>query len=175
MHAISLWPTTRSESITALHGVSEGHFSAAPIPSPVTIMNIAKTGFANSSGFGDIILNYCGSSRFRFRGHRCGKVFTKPSSRNVKTFLNKIQETIDGSGSLTAGEMIRRLNQEIKGWTMYHRYGGGSGDTITNSGSWDAIPNSDPEGSEETIPNSGPVIENGVPGTPISSGSLWGG
>jgi hypothetical protein len=33
-----------------------------------------------------------------------------------------LQETIDGSGSLTAGEMIRRLNQQIKGWTMYHRY-----------------------------------------------------
>ena len=56
------------------------------------------------------------------RRYRCGKVLTKPSSRNVKTFLTKIQETIDGSGSLTAGEMIRRLNQQIKGWTMYHRY-----------------------------------------------------
>jgi RNA-directed DNA polymerase len=56
------------------------------------------------------------------RRYRCGKVLIKPSSRNVKTFLTKIQETIDGSGSLTAGEMIRRLNQQIKGWTMYHRY-----------------------------------------------------
>ena len=56
------------------------------------------------------------------RRYRCGKVLTKPSSRNVKTFLSKIQETIDRSGSLTAGEMIRRLNQQIKGWTMYHRY-----------------------------------------------------
>ena len=40
----------------------------------------------------------------------------------MKTFLSKIQETIDNSGSLTAGEMIQRLNQQIKGWTMYHRY-----------------------------------------------------
>jgi RNA-directed DNA polymerase len=56
------------------------------------------------------------------RRYRCGKVLTKPSSRNVKTFLTKIRETIDGSGSQTAGEMIRRLNQQIKGWTMYHRY-----------------------------------------------------
>ena len=56
------------------------------------------------------------------RRYRCGKVFTKPSSRNVKTFLTKIQETIDRSRSLTAGAMIRRLNQQIKGWTMYHRY-----------------------------------------------------
>src|SRR5262249_604540 len=41
---------------------------------------------------------------------------------SVKTFLSKIQETIDSSGSLTAGELIQRLNQQIKGWTMYHRY-----------------------------------------------------
>ncbi len=56
------------------------------------------------------------------RRYRCGKVLTKPSSQSVKTFLTKIQETIDRSGSRTAGEMIRRLNQQIKGWTMYHRY-----------------------------------------------------
>jgi RNA-directed DNA polymerase len=56
------------------------------------------------------------------RRYRCGKVLIKPSSRNVKTFLAKIRETIDRSGGQTAGEMIRRLNQQIQGWTMYHRY-----------------------------------------------------
>src|SRR3954452_4866353 len=56
------------------------------------------------------------------RRYRCGKVLTKPSSQSVKTFLSKIRETIDNSGSLTAGEMIRHLNQQIKGWAMYHRY-----------------------------------------------------
>jgi RNA-directed DNA polymerase len=56
------------------------------------------------------------------RRYRCGKVLIKPSLRNVKTFLAKIRETIDRSGSQTTGEMIRRLNQQIKGWTMYHRY-----------------------------------------------------
>src|SRR6516162_6235306 len=56
------------------------------------------------------------------RRYHCGKVLTKPSSPSVKTFLSKIQGTIDNSGSLTAGELIRRLNQQIKGWTMYHRY-----------------------------------------------------
>jgi RNA-directed DNA polymerase len=56
------------------------------------------------------------------RRYRCGKVLIKPSTRNVKTFLTKIQKTIDNSGSLTAGELIRRLNQQIKGWAMYHRY-----------------------------------------------------
>ena len=33
------------------------------------------------------------------RRYRCGKVLTKPSSQNVKTFLSKIKETIDNSGS----------------------------------------------------------------------------
>jgi RNA-directed DNA polymerase len=56
------------------------------------------------------------------RRHRNGKVIIKPSRRSVKTFLSKIQETIDNSGSMTAGDMIWRLNQQIKGWTMYHRF-----------------------------------------------------
>src|SRR5262249_13546110 len=56
------------------------------------------------------------------RRHRNGKVFIKPSKRSVKSFLAKVQETIDSSGGMTAGELIRRLNQQIKGWTMYHRY-----------------------------------------------------
>src|SRR3954462_7084307 len=33
------------------------------------------------------------------RRYRCGKVLTKPSSQSVKTFLSKIRETIDNSGS----------------------------------------------------------------------------
>jgi RNA-directed DNA polymerase len=56
------------------------------------------------------------------RRHRNGKLIIKPSKRNVKTFLAKIQETINNSGSRTAGDMIGRLNQQIKGWTMYHRF-----------------------------------------------------
>ncbi len=56
------------------------------------------------------------------RRHRSGKLLIKPSKRSVKTFLTKIQETIDNSGSMTAGDMIWRLNQQIKGWAMYHRF-----------------------------------------------------
>ena len=51
-----------------------------------------------------------------------GKILIKPSKRSIKTFLAKIQATIDDSGGRTAGDLIRRLNQQIKGWTMYHRY-----------------------------------------------------
>jgi RNA-directed DNA polymerase len=56
------------------------------------------------------------------RRHRNGKILIKPSKRSVKTFLAGIQETIDSSGSMAAGDMIRRLNQQIKGWAMYHRF-----------------------------------------------------
>jgi RNA-directed DNA polymerase len=56
------------------------------------------------------------------RRYRDGKVLLKPSRRSVKTFFTKIQQTIDGTGSLTAGQLIQRLNQQIKGWTMYHRH-----------------------------------------------------
>lgn len=56
------------------------------------------------------------------RRYRCGKVLLKPSRRSVRTFLDKIRKTIDASGSMTAGELIQRLNQQIKGWTMYHRH-----------------------------------------------------
>lgn len=55
---------------------------------------------------------------------RCpgGKTLLKPSRRSVKTFLSRIQETLDNSDGRTAGEVIFRLNQQIKGWTMYHRF-----------------------------------------------------
>ena len=56
------------------------------------------------------------------RRYRCGKVLLKPSRRSRRTFLAKIQQTIDDSGSMTAGQLIQRLNQQIKGWTMYHRH-----------------------------------------------------
>jgi RNA-directed DNA polymerase len=56
------------------------------------------------------------------RRYRCGKVLVKPSRKNVQTFLGKIRETIRGSGSWTAGQLVHRLNQQIKGWAMYHRH-----------------------------------------------------
>jgi len=56
------------------------------------------------------------------RRYRCGKVYIKPSRKNVRTFLGKIKETIGNAGSWTAGQLIHRLNQQIKGWCMYHRH-----------------------------------------------------
>jgi len=56
------------------------------------------------------------------RRYPCGKVLVKPSRKNVRTFLGKIKETIQGAGGWTAGELIQRLNQQIKGWAMFHRH-----------------------------------------------------
>ena len=56
------------------------------------------------------------------RRYPCDTVLTKPSSSSVKAFLSQIQETIDNSDSLMGGDLVLRLNQQIKGWTMYHRY-----------------------------------------------------
>lgn len=56
------------------------------------------------------------------RRYSCGKVLHKPSRRSRKSFIAKIQKTLNESGSKTAGEVIQRLNQQIKGWTMYHRF-----------------------------------------------------
>ena len=50
-----------------------------------------------------------------------GCVLLRPAKQNVKTFLSKIRKTFDTAGAQTAGELIQRLNQQIKGWAMYHR------------------------------------------------------
>jgi RNA-directed DNA polymerase len=56
---------------------------------------------------------------------RCkdGRVRLIPSKRSVKAFLAKIREVIrEQGGHCGAGELIRSLNAQIKGWTMYHRH-----------------------------------------------------
>ena len=59
--------------------------------------------------------DFLGQTIRRFRN---GKVLIKPSRRSIRTFLSPIQETIDNSGGMTAGDLIRRLNRQIKGWSM---------------------------------------------------------
>jgi RNA-directed DNA polymerase len=51
------------------------------------------------------------------------KVLLKPSRKNVKAFLTKIDEVIQHQGgSLTAGNLIQQLNPKIRGWALYHRH-----------------------------------------------------
>jgi RNA-directed DNA polymerase len=54
-------------------------------------------------------------------------VLLKPSRRNVKTFLTKIRDLMcQHSGHLSAGELIQRLNPQIRGWALYHRHASSS-------------------------------------------------
>jgi RNA-directed DNA polymerase len=51
------------------------------------------------------------------------KVLLKPSRKNVKAFLTKIDEIIQHQGGyLTAGNLIQQLNPKIRGWALYHRH-----------------------------------------------------
>src|SRR5205823_117553 len=51
------------------------------------------------------------------------KLLLKPSRKNVRTFLAKIDDVIQHEGGhLTAGELIERLNPKIRGWALYHRH-----------------------------------------------------
>ena len=100
--------------------------------------------------------DFLGQTVRRFRN---GKVLIKPSKRSVKTFLAKIQENDRQLGGMTAGDLIRRLNQQIKGWTMYHRHAVSKRTfqlwTIGSSGSWALVsptpPQEEPEVDQEEI------------------------
>ncbi len=51
-----------------------------------------------------------------------GKYLTKPAPKNVKAFLNKVRNVIRTSGSMSAGQLIARLNPILRGWANYHRH-----------------------------------------------------
>jgi len=51
------------------------------------------------------------------------KLLLKPSRKNVRTFLGKINDVIQQEGgSFSAGNLIERLNPKIRGWALYHRH-----------------------------------------------------
>jgi RNA-directed DNA polymerase len=51
------------------------------------------------------------------------KLLLKPSRKNSKAFLTKIDEEIQQAGGyLGAGQLIERLNPKIRGWALYHRH-----------------------------------------------------
>jgi RNA-directed DNA polymerase len=51
------------------------------------------------------------------------KLLLKPSRKNVKALLAKIDDVIQQAGGyLSAGQLIERLNPKIRGWALYHRH-----------------------------------------------------
>ena len=51
-----------------------------------------------------------------------GKLLIKPSKKNVKAVLNKIREIIKGNKQTTSGELIKKLNPIIRGWSNNYRH-----------------------------------------------------
>lgn len=51
-----------------------------------------------------------------------GKLLIKPSKRNVKGFLRKIQELIKSHKTVKMIDLIHYLNPKIRGWTNYYRH-----------------------------------------------------
>jgi RNA-directed DNA polymerase len=50
-----------------------------------------------------------------------GKLLIKPSRKNVKTFLDRIRQTVKAGLGMSAADLIDTLNPMIRGWANYHR------------------------------------------------------
>lgn len=51
-----------------------------------------------------------------------GKLLIKPSSKNIKAFLDKVREIIKSHAQAKQVDLIRLLNPVIRGWANYHRH-----------------------------------------------------
>jgi RNA-directed DNA polymerase len=58
---------------------------------------------------------------WNFRKYK-GKLLIKPSEKSVKSFKDKIRETIDAGKAWTQDELILNLNPVVDGWTNYHKH-----------------------------------------------------
>jgi RNA-directed DNA polymerase len=52
-----------------------------------------------------------------------GKMLIKPSKAGISSVLREARGILRSSGSLTAGQVIQRLNPLLRGWAYYHRHG----------------------------------------------------
>ncbi len=51
-----------------------------------------------------------------------GKILIKPARDNVLAFLAKVRGIIKSGATITAGQLIARLNPVIRGWANFHRH-----------------------------------------------------
>jgi RNA-directed DNA polymerase len=51
-----------------------------------------------------------------------GKMLIKPSKASIRSIRREARRIIRGSGGLTAGQLVQRLNPLLRGWAQYHRH-----------------------------------------------------
>jgi len=51
-----------------------------------------------------------------------GKMLITPSRESMRSLRVEARKIINNSGSMTAGQMVRRLNPLLRGWAQYHRH-----------------------------------------------------
>lgn len=66
--------------------------------------------------------DFLGQNVRKYKMGKRHKLLIKPSKKNVKTFLQKVRETVKGNYALSAGLLILILNRMIRGWANYHRH-----------------------------------------------------
>jgi RNA-directed DNA polymerase len=56
------------------------------------------------------------------RRYSHGKLWIKPSKKNIHTFLEKVRSLVKKSLHAPAWRLITELNRMIRGWALYHRH-----------------------------------------------------
>lgn len=81
-------------------------------------LSAEKTTFTHvGNGF-----DFLGQTVRRYRlGKPNSRLLTRPSKKNVKTFLDGIRKAIRRMATAKQQDVIEMLNPKIRGWTMYHR------------------------------------------------------
>jgi RNA-directed DNA polymerase len=67
---------------------------------------------------------------FDFLGQTVRKIrdtlLTRPSRKNIASFLRKVRNVITGQTSAAAGKLVAQLNPLLRGWANYHRHAASS-------------------------------------------------
>lgn len=66
--------------------------------------------------------DFLGQTVRKYQTHKGLVLLIKPSKKSVHAFLEKIRKTVKENKSLPAGELIKLLNPQIRGWANYHRH-----------------------------------------------------